>query len=426
MVTTFYPPYAFGGDANYVYQLSHALARRGHEVDVIHCVDSYRALAKGEPQGITQEEPGLRVHSITSGVGILSPLMTHLTGYPFFKSRQIRAILRAKPFDVIHFHNISLIGGPAILRYGTAIKLYTMHEHWLICPMHVLFKFNRVVCTQRACVRCQFSYRRPPQLWRATSLLTRSLRHVDAFISPSRFTIQRHLADGLRIPLVHLSPGLSMVSDSSPSHEDEGTVSVPPRPFFLFVGRLEKLKGVQTVIPLFHKTPMADLVIAGIGSYEGHLRELAAENPHVHFLGWCTASQLRQLYEKALAVIIPSLTLEVFPLVLLEAFAMGTPVIVRDLGPLPEVVSESGGGLIYRDVAELKHAMAQMRDDPVLRRRLGEAGQHAYQTRWTEDTHIEHYLQLIGEIRTHKAAALGGGQNVTPAYVRDNRVGGAW
>jgi hypothetical protein len=88
MVTTFYPPYAFGGDANYVYQLSHALARRGHEVDVIHCVDSYRALAKGEPQGITQEEPGLTIHSITSGVGILSPLMTHLTGYPFFKSRQ--------------------------------------------------------------------------------------------------------------------------------------------------------------------------------------------------------------------------------------------------------------------------------------------------------------------------------------------------
>ena len=270
--------------------------------------------------------------------------------------------------------------------------------------MHVLFKFNREVCTQRACVRCELVYRRPPQLWRATSLLTWSLRHVDAFIAPSRFTMQRHSVDGLHIPLVHLSPGLSMVSDSDSSHKDEDTVSVPPRPFFLFVGRLEKLKGVQTVIPLFRQAPIADLVIAGAGSYEGHLRKLAAESSYIHFLGWCTTSQLRQLYKKALAVIVPSLTLEVFPLVLLEAFAMGTPVIVRDLGPLPEVVIESSGGVIYRDAAELKHAMVQMRDDPALRRQLGEAGQHAYQTHWTEDAHIEHYLQLVEEIRTHKAA----------------------
>src|SRR5467141_2095531 len=46
MITTFYPPHAFGGDALFVYGLTNMLARRGHEVDVIHCVDSYRALAK--------------------------------------------------------------------------------------------------------------------------------------------------------------------------------------------------------------------------------------------------------------------------------------------------------------------------------------------------------------------------------------------
>ena len=47
MITTFFPPYAFGGDAVFIYRLANMLARRGHEVAVIHCVDSYRALAKG-------------------------------------------------------------------------------------------------------------------------------------------------------------------------------------------------------------------------------------------------------------------------------------------------------------------------------------------------------------------------------------------
>ena len=44
MVTTFYPPLHFGGDAAYAYQLTNALARRGHAVTVVHSADAYRAL----------------------------------------------------------------------------------------------------------------------------------------------------------------------------------------------------------------------------------------------------------------------------------------------------------------------------------------------------------------------------------------------
>ena len=46
MVTTFYPPYHFGGDGTYVRALSEALVKRGHEVTVVHCEDAYRLAAK--------------------------------------------------------------------------------------------------------------------------------------------------------------------------------------------------------------------------------------------------------------------------------------------------------------------------------------------------------------------------------------------
>jgi glycogen synthase len=48
MVTTFYPPYSFGGDAMYVYRLSTELAQRGHQVDVFHCKDAYALLQKND------------------------------------------------------------------------------------------------------------------------------------------------------------------------------------------------------------------------------------------------------------------------------------------------------------------------------------------------------------------------------------------
>lgn len=405
MVTTFYPPYSFGGDATVIHQLANMLARRGHEVDVIHCMDSYRALARGSPIPAYPNEPGVTVHGLTSGVGALSPFCTHQTGYPLFKTRKIRRIMSAKRFDVTHFHNISLVGGPMVLRYGQGVKLYTMHEHWLVCPTHALFKFQREPCVERSCFRCTLAYRRPPQWWRYTGLLQRGLRHVDAFIAPSEFTLQRHRADGLEIPIVHIPSCLS--EPTGPP--DPSALSRLPRPlppFFLFVGRLEKLKGLQTVIPLFQGEGAADLVIAGDGEYAAELRRLAAGSARIHFLGRLSPAQLRGVYARAVALVVPSLTFETFGQVIIEAYATGIPVIARDLGPLPDIVAQSGGGLVYRDTRGLVDAMERLRTDAALRQQLGKAGYQAYRERWTEEAHLERYLGLIAEIRARKTSRV--------------------
>jgi hypothetical protein len=90
MITTFYPPYTFGGDGIFVHRLSNELARRGHQVDVIHCVDAYRLLAGGEPRGDYSDHPNVNVHGLKSGFGFLSPLATHQTGTPFLNERTFK------------------------------------------------------------------------------------------------------------------------------------------------------------------------------------------------------------------------------------------------------------------------------------------------------------------------------------------------
>jgi len=284
-----------------------------------------------------------------------------------------------------------LVGGPKILEYGEGIKLYTMHEYWLFCPTHTLLRFNRVPCIRPYCFACSLMYRRPPQWWRYAGLMKAMLKHVDAFITPSRFSKDIHLQRGLNIPIVHI-PGFV------PLTEYFSTDQALEEPYFLFVGRLEKLKGLQTLIPIFRHYPKAQLLVAGKGSYETRLRQLAGGSKNIHFLGYLPDYQLQALYQKAVALIVPSICVEIFSLVIIEAFRQQTPVVLRNLGGMPELIEESGGGFVYNTEEELVAAMDRLLEDPSYRRELGLRGYETYQRKWTAEAHLKRYFELIHEV----------------------------
>ena len=390
MVTTFYPPYHFGGDAIFVQQLSNELAKRGHEIEVIHCKDSFDFMSGGRRAGSSQDHPNVHVHRLNSSLGMLSPLSTHQTGRPLLKAARLKEILEQR-FDVIHYHNVSLIGGPDVLRYGQAVKLYTLHEYWLVCPTHMLFKYNADPCLERHCLRCTVFHKRPPQWWRYSDLVEESVKHVDLFLAPSSFIAQKHQELGLDIPTVEL-PYFS--SRWETQCVEPGPVSDGPG-YFLFVGRLEKIKGVQTLIPLFHRYDKAQLWIVGTGKYEAELRRMALGSSNIKFLGHQSGDRLRVLFEEAIATIVPSLWYEVFGIVILESFARATPVIVRNIGGMPKIIAESGGGVAFDDEEHLLEAIDRLIADPHLRRRLGQQGRAAFHQRWTADVHVPQYLSLI-------------------------------
>jgi glycosyltransferase involved in cell wall biosynthesis len=398
MITTFYPPYHFGGDGQAIRRLVHALARRGHQVDVIHDVDAYRMLSTGKEPEPLDEPEGVRIHRLRSRLGRLSCLATQQLGWPVVHGRTIRRIL-AEGFDVIHYHNISLVGGPGILSYGQGVKLYTAHEHWLVCPTHVLWRHNREVCTSRECLRCVIRYRRPPQLWRNTSLLERQSRHVDAFLSLSEFSAAKHAEFGFRFPMMQM-PTFLPDAEAGRTQELAGPAAEPR--YYLFVGRLERIKGLQDVIPCFFGEGPTELWIAGSGNYESALRQLAGNAKRIRFLGQQTADDLRHLYRRALAVVIPSVCYEVFPMVVLEAFREGTPIIARELGPFPEIIARSRGGLLFKTDAELAAALASLAENRPLRDALGEAGSRAFKDHWRESVAMNSYLGVIRDVAARR------------------------
>ncbi|HET6566590.1 MAG TPA: glycosyltransferase family 4 protein [Rhodothermales bacterium] len=402
MVTTFYPPYHFGGDGVFVHRLANELAQRGHEVEVVHCRDAYHLLHPEEPVRSYENHAGVTIHTLHSSLGAVSPLLTQQVGAPLLKARKLRRILEGGCFDVIHFHNVSLIGGPGVLAYGNAVKLYTMHEYWLVCPMHILFKDGREACTKPDCLRCTVAHRRPPQLWRYTGAVERAVKHVDAFIAPSAFVGEMHAARGLHIPTVHIPMFIPDPPDGNVS------VDVPNegRPYFLYVGRLEKLKGLQDVIPIFERYDQADLLVVGDGNYRVALERLAGGNPRVRFTGAQPYEELARLYRHARALLVPSLCYETFGQIVLEAFSMHTPVLARNIGALRELVLQSGGGLLFSFPDELKGQMEDLRADSGLRARLAEQGSAYYRAHGTVEHHLERYLGLIEALQQRREIVL--------------------
>jgi glycosyltransferase involved in cell wall biosynthesis len=138
---------------------------------------------------------------------------------------------------------------------------------------------------------------------------------------------------------------------------------------------------------------------------------------NIRFLGYQTPERLRALYRGARALITPSICYEVFPLVVLEAFQQGIPIIARRLGPYPEIVEASGGGLLFSDRRELEDAIRSLMFDPLGRAAMAQAAQRAFRTKWSESVALTAYLDLIRSLAARRGLHAVSNAFSTPATV---------
>lgn len=82
----------------------------------------------------------------------------------------------------------------------------------------------------------------------------------------------------------------------------------------------------------------------------------------------------------------------------LEAFRDATPIIARALGPYPEIIEQTNGGLLFETADELAHALRQFTDNPEYAETMGLDGQNAFQRQWSEDVVLEKYFEVIRQV----------------------------
>jgi len=152
-------------------------------------------------------------------------------------------------------------------------------------------------------------------------------------------------------------------------------------PLILFVGRGEPRKGLQVLLESFRKLlgdiPSCKLVIVGEGhSKEKYISTYSLPKDSLFVPGFLPDEEMRVFYSLADVFCAPALGGESFGLVLLEAMACGTPVVVSDIPGYREVVDATGGGILFKkgDAESLYHALIDVLTDEKLRVELGRRG----------------------------------------------------
>jgi glycosyltransferase involved in cell wall biosynthesis len=123
-------------------------------------------------------------------------------------------------------------------------------------------------------------------------------------------------------------------------------------PKILYIGRLERIKGVDVLLRAAEQIPEADLLIAGAGAEGMRLRKLAASLAvPVKFLGAVGAEEKFRLLAEANVFVLPSRVMpsgrtEGLPVTLLEAMQVGCPIVASRVGGVPEIVRDGVSGLL--------------------------------------------------------------------------------
>jgi glycosyltransferase involved in cell wall biosynthesis len=390
--TSFYPPYHIGGDATHVKYLADELVKRGQEVHVIHSLDAYRIKRGNQlPVKQTAKERNLLIHTLESPLRTLDPLIVHAFGNSIWISRKFSQVVKSIHPNVVHHHNISLLGYDVLRKRSNYLSLYTAHDYWLVCPTSNLFKNQEEICEVKNCSSCSLKSKRVPQVWRYCRAFKMAKKNIDLLITPSEY-VRKRLIKEVEVPSITLPNFAPYPPDDifASSYEN----------YFLYLGMLEKHKGILNILELFREQRnnlKAKLIIAGGGSLSSYICEYIKKNSlgdHIIFLGFVDNRTKYSLYSNALAVIIPSIWPENAPLVALESLSVGTPVISSNQGGLPEIIEKVDKKLIFDNNRDLNDLLLTFSRKEFSTSKV----KKAYEQNFSPKAYVDKYLELVRDV----------------------------
>lgn len=318
-----------------VFQVFNQQRTRGGDEAVVE--STIRLLAQdGHSPRLLMKSSNMLESSLTRKVGAA------LGGiYNYGAYLQMKRLLEEERPDVVHVHSLYPMFSPSILvacrKTGVPVVM-TVHSHGLTCPTWFHF-YNGQICED--CVggheyQCILKNCRA-NIWESFAY---ALRHAVA-------TRCRLFHDNISI-LVVLTQSAKARLLTAGFHEDQIVVVPnavadaisPAKPsagkYVAYAGRISPEKGLGTLLDAARAIPEISFKVAGDGPAMSET--IAAAPSNMEFLGRLQLLELRKFYKGARCLIVPSVCLDQFPTVALEAMANGLPVIASRLGGYPRLL----------------------------------------------------------------------------------------
>jgi len=322
------------------------------------------------------------------------------------KSKISRLIELARP-DICHLHNIYHHLSPAILPAVKAAGIptvMTLHDLKIACPAYTMLahdgicerckggRYRNVIrhkCVNGSILQSGLVYLEA----RLHAALRSYTANVDRFIVPSNFYRDKFIEWGTSAESLIYIPNAIDISQYQ-SRRCAGD-------YFVYVGRLVEEKGIELLIHAANRAKVP-LKIVGTGPLKMSLESVALSlGAEVEFLGHLSGNTLEDVIANARSMVLPSTWYENAPISVLEAYALGTPVIGSSIGGIPELVESETTGLLFvpgdkEDLAEKLQTMAALSDDRVID--MGCRARERVEAEFDQHLHIERLLRVYRDL----------------------------
>lgn len=310
----------------------------------------------------------------------------------------IRRELAAFQPDVLHAHNTFPLLSPSVFdaSRGRVARVLTLHNYRLFCAAGIPLREGRA-CTscidsrsvkpalRHGCYRSSRAATLPLALGVAIARRRRTWeRDVEVFIALTEFQREVMVNGGLPAERVVVKPNF-FPGEPTVLPWDQRSSEV------VFVGRLSVEKGVRTLVEAWRQWGEAApvLKIIGDGPQRGELEALVSTHQlrRVRFLGQVSGPTAQAEIARSKLLVVPSVWFEGFPLVLREAFALGTPAGVSNIGGLPALVGPDVSGFCF-DPGSSPSLLAAARkawETPALLERLGAGARAQFVAHYSEN-----------------------------------------
>jgi phosphatidylinositol alpha-mannosyltransferase len=366
-------PYDFaypGGVTEHVAHLAEQFLSRGHEVHIV------APSSDDEAEPISSvDAPVHRIGRVVSipANGSVARITLSVRSY-----LQAKRLLQEEQFDLIHLHEPMMPALPlTVLRHSNTTNVGTFHA------------FRNTPLT--------YFYGKPilrPFFRKLHGHIAVSSAARD-FVGEYFRADYRVIPNGIDFPRFNRRyPPLEQLADE--------------RPTVLFVGRLEKRKGLKFLLRAWPKVlerqPNARLVVVGRGRpLEGYRRFAARQGwspSDVVFAGYVAAEDLPRYYQSCDVFCAPNTGQESFGIVLLEAMAAGAPIVASDIPGYRDVVSDGEQGLLVepKNAGAIADAVSRLLANPGLRATMRRAGQdkaRAYDWPRVASQVLEYYFEVL-------------------------------
>lgn len=400
LVNTFH--YRRGGDCTYTFDLADLLRSKGHEV--VHFAMKHDRNVASEYSDLFAEHIDFG-EAFRSGNPLRSMQAFARSLYSGEARRKFARLLdRTRP-DIIHLQNFRRHLTFSVVREAKDRGLpvvFTAHDYDPICPNSLLLARGSI-CTacngkhfyKAAIVRCKENSLVGSLAIALEGTFARLRKYydlIDIIITPSGFARDRLVECGFDRDRVRVVHNFINTTVYEPRYGGEGVI---------YFGRLVVEKGLDSLVRAAKALPRAQVILAGDGPERARLEALARElgvksgEGNVEFLGYVERSRLHRIVSETMCVAMPSIWYENFPYTVLEAFALGKPVIASKIGGLPEMVSDGETGLLFEPGSEqgLREALSRLLENPDLAAEMGRKARQRVEREFDSETH---YGRIMG------------------------------